>query len=219
MEFTADSPSGVKRQNVDRRKESIMTTSRGKAVRHSHFLLLTASILALLAASALPVSACGRGHEGPMGLDSRVFDDLEPALKLTETQKTALTKLREQTKQAFATLREDRNAFQDAYQAELAKPEPNLRGLLESFENRPATKQEAMHALLEARLDFYDSLSADQKKLVIDSLRDRHEKLTAMREHQREHRDQATCERCDCPHCQHQCEMGKMGDMEKEELD
>jgi len=155
-----------------------------------------------------------------MGLDSHLFQDLEPALKLTETQQAALAKLREQTKQVLASVREDRKAFQDAYQAELAKPEPNLRGLFQSFEDRPAGKRESMRALMEARLDFYDSLSADQKKLVIDSLRDRHEKLTAMREHRKGHKGDATCERCDCPHCQHQCDMGNMmGDNEQEELD
>jgi len=154
-----------------------------------------------------------------MGLDSRVFDDLEPALKLTETQQAALAKLKEQTKQVLNSLRDERKTFQDAYQAELAKPEPNLRGLYQSFEDRPGSRGESMRALMEARLDFYDKLSADQKKLVIDSLRDRHEKLTAMREHRKEYKGDGTCERCDCPHCQHQCEMGKMGDMQEEELD
>lgn len=144
---------------------------------------IAASITALTAVPALAEAPAGRppfaahaAHGGP-GLEG-ALQFVRAKLSLTADQSAALDAILAGAKSQAKAARDSSKATVDQMRAELAKPQPNLRTLVQLQESL-APQREAIRKTVQAQLlDFYDTLNASQQATVVEGVR----KMAALRE-------------------------------------
>ncbi|WP_172649452.1 Spy/CpxP family protein refolding chaperone [Thiolapillus brandeum] len=105
----------------------------------------------------------------PLGnmLDQKLIDELD----LNETQQAALAQIHQQTQANVHAVQKEMQALRQRLDKELAKDVPDLRKAFEDgLEARQATVLNAVNLGRETRLDFYDSLDPEQKRMVADRM-------------------------------------------------
>lgn len=139
---------------------------------------LIAFSLAAVPAYAVEEGAHGtrHGHAGygysSMGI---ISPDIHSKLQLNPAQQKTWQAIEARTKDLRAQTRTERSKFKEAFRAELNKPELDLARLSALKESMHTSNQQARKEIEAQQLNFYTSLSAEQKAVVKAALLERME--------------------------------------------
>lgn len=129
--------------------------------------------------------ARAEGPAGPAAHAARAAGGLEMAighvrakLNLSAEQSSALDAIVANAKAQARAAREASKATVEQMKAELAKPQPNLRTLVQLQEGLAPQREAIRKSVQSQLLGFYDTLNATQQVTVVEGLR----KMAAMRE-------------------------------------
>lgn len=150
-------------------------------MRNSKALLVPALIafsFATASVYAMEEGAHGarHGHSGhgysAMGI---ISPDIHDKLQLNPAQEQTWQEIEARAKVLRTQTRDERLKFKEAFRAELAKPELDLAKLSTLKESMQVSGQQARKDIEAQQLNFYASLSAQQKSVVKAALLERME--------------------------------------------
>ena len=134
-----------------------------------------ASGIAFGATAALAQPMVGHGHGPGAGPEmiGQLIAHAKAALNLNTMQQTMFDAAVVSSKNAHQSARASHQKVKDTMQAELAKPEPNLRAVAAAADAARADAQTLRKQVREQWLQLYDTFSTDQKAIVKTMLQKR----------------------------------------------
>lgn len=145
---------------------------------------LKRTLTAGLLVGVLGVGAAWAGLNGGelRGIAPLLDDDAIAALQLNPVQMALLQQVRARSGLVLDTVQTEMRVLRQRLDTELAAEEPDLRQV---FEQGTEARREAIFAAIdqarELRLDLYDTLSPEQKRLVAGQLKKRLSRFDRMR--------------------------------------
>lgn len=137
-----------------------------------------------IAAFAAPHDSSSRSHEGWFS------ERIHQQLNLTPEQESQWQQLQQEKKSARMEMREERQRFRGFVDAELAKPNPDLAAINNALDATHEKNLAAEKRVRQDALAFYGALTPERQAVIVDAMREQHQRVKAMREKIREHRSQ-----------------------------
>ncbi len=134
-------------------------------------LIIFASVAMLTAGTAAfaDMNHHGHGYHGP-GPFELFSPKVVEQLHLNSTQTQALDKTQAERKAMFKQMREQHQAMMQSMQTALKSENPDLRALAKQTDAAMDQMRDNMRKIQNEDLNLYDTLTAEQKKIVRDAL-------------------------------------------------
>ncbi len=133
-------------------------------------LMIFASVAVFTAATAF----AAMDQHGPMDHGPAPFELFSPQvvgqLHLSSTQSQALDKIQTERKAMFTQMRDQHQAMMQSMQTALKSDNPDMRALVNQMDATMGQMHDNMRKIQNEELNLYDTLTAEQKKVVRDAL-------------------------------------------------
>ncbi|MGA9855355.1 MAG: Spy/CpxP family protein refolding chaperone [Gammaproteobacteria bacterium] len=134
------------------------------------FFIIVASVAVFTAGTAFAaMDHHGAGDHGP-GPFELFSPKVVEQLHLNSTQTQALDKIQAERKTMFTKMREQHHAMFQSMQTALKSDNPDLRALAQQTDAAMDQMRDNMRKIQGEELNLYDTLTAQQKKVVRDAL-------------------------------------------------